>query len=102
MSAADADSVADRFGLVGKRVVAGSVVGIAAAVVARVEGASWAVTALCAADFAALVFIVWVWITLAGPMPQRRRETRACSSSLTNDQSASSTGAGGGCLARRR
>jgi uncharacterized membrane protein len=66
VSAADADPGADRFGLVGKRVVVGSVVGITAAVVALVEGASWAVAALCASDLAALVFIVWVWITVAG------------------------------------
>jgi uncharacterized membrane protein len=66
VSTADADPGADRFGLVGKRVVVGSVVGITAAVLALVEGASWAVAALCASDFAALVFIVWVWITVAG------------------------------------
>jgi len=66
VSAADADPGAERFGLVGKRVVVGSVVGIAAAVVALFEGASWAVAALCASDFAALVFIVWVWIMVAG------------------------------------
>jgi uncharacterized membrane protein len=65
VSPADAASAVDRFGLVGKRVVAGSVVGLTAAVIARVEGASWAVTALCASDFAALVFIVWVGITVA-------------------------------------
>ena len=66
VSTADADPGADRFGLVGKRAVVGSVVGIAAAVLALVAGASWAVAALCASDFAALVFIVWVWITVAG------------------------------------
>jgi uncharacterized membrane protein len=66
VSTADADPGADRFGLVGKRVVVGSVVGIAAAVLALVERASWAVAVLCASDFAALVFIVWVWITVAG------------------------------------
>jgi uncharacterized membrane protein len=66
VSTADADPGADRFGLVGKRVVVGSVVGIAAAVLTLVEGASWAVAVLCASDFAALVFIVWVWITVAG------------------------------------
>lgn len=63
---ADADSGVDRFGLAGKRVVVGSVAGIAAAVLALVEGASWAVAALCASDVAAVVFIVWVWITVAG------------------------------------
>jgi uncharacterized membrane protein len=69
MPAADADPAAtreDRSGLAGRRVIAGSLVGIAAAALARVEGASWAVAALCASDCAALVFIVWVWITVAG------------------------------------
>jgi uncharacterized membrane protein len=66
VSAAHVDPDADRLGLVGKRVVVGATVGIAAAIVARVAGASWAVTALCASDFAELVFIVWVWITVAG------------------------------------
>ena len=66
VSAVDADPGAERFGLVGKRVVVGLVVGIAAGILALVEGASWAVAALCASDVAALVFIVWVWITVAG------------------------------------
>jgi uncharacterized membrane protein len=52
--------------LAGRRVIAGSLVGIAAAALARVEGASWAVAVLCASDGAALVFILWVWITVAG------------------------------------
>jgi len=29
-------------------------------------GASWSVAALCASDVAALVFLVWVWATVAG------------------------------------
>ena len=66
VSSADANPGAGRLGLVGKRVVVGSVVGIAAAVLALVERASWAVAALCASDFAALVFIGLVWITVAG------------------------------------
>jgi uncharacterized membrane protein len=56
----------DRLGPSGKRVAAGLLVGIAAAALARVDGASWAVAALCASDGAALVFIVWVWITVTG------------------------------------
>lgn len=66
---ADTDSGtlrASRFGPAGKRVAAGSLVAVAAAVLARVEGASWAVTVLCASDGAALVFVVWVWITVTG------------------------------------
>jgi uncharacterized membrane protein len=66
VSTAGANPGSGRFGLVGKRVVVGLMVGIVAAAVALVEGASWAVAALCASDFAALVFIVWVWITVAG------------------------------------
>jgi uncharacterized membrane protein len=66
VSAADLDPGADRFGLVGKRVVVGSVVAVVAVGVARLAGATWAVTALCASDSAELVFIVWVWITVAG------------------------------------
>jgi uncharacterized membrane protein len=66
VSAADAEPGADPSGLVGKRVAVGVVVGIVAAVLARLEGGSWAVTALCASDCAALVFIVSVWFTVAG------------------------------------
>ena len=43
----------------------GSVAGIAVAAFARLEGTSWAVAALCASDVAALVFIAWVWTTVA-------------------------------------
>jgi uncharacterized membrane protein len=56
----------DHSGLAGRRLAVGSAVGIAAAVIARVAGTSWAVAALCASDGAALVFILWVWITVAG------------------------------------
>jgi uncharacterized membrane protein len=66
---ADADPAAireDRSGLAGRRVAIGSAVGIAAAALARAEGTSWAVAALCASNCAALVFIVWVWVTVVG------------------------------------
>jgi len=46
-------------------VLVGSVAGIAVAAFARLEGTSWAVAALCASDIAALVFIAWVWTTVA-------------------------------------
>ena len=39
--------------------------GCAAAVIALANGVSWSVAALCASDVAALVFIVWVWVTVA-------------------------------------
>jgi uncharacterized membrane protein len=66
--AADGDTAAirdDRSGLAGRRVLVGLAAGIAAAAFARVEGVSWAVAALCASDVAALVFIAWVWATVA-------------------------------------
>ena len=44
----------------------GAVTGIAAAAVALDHGASWSVAALCASDVAALVFIIWVWVTVWG------------------------------------
>jgi uncharacterized membrane protein len=69
MPAADADPAAtreDRSGLAGRRVLLGSLVGLAAAALARVEGTSWAVAFLCASDCAALVFIVSVWVTVVG------------------------------------
>jgi uncharacterized membrane protein len=47
---------ADRSGLPARRVAAAAVAG----------GASWSVAALSASDMAALVFVVWVWLTVAG------------------------------------
>ena len=52
--------------LAAKRVIAGVGGGIAAAAIAIGDGASWSVAALCASDVAALVFIVWVWVTVVG------------------------------------
>jgi uncharacterized membrane protein len=69
MPAGDADpavTLEDRAGLAGRRVLLGTLVGIAAAALARAEGTSWAVAFLCASDCAALVFVVWVWITVVG------------------------------------
>jgi uncharacterized membrane protein len=40
--------------------------GSAAAALALLLGASWSVAALSASDVAALVFVVWVWLTVAG------------------------------------
>jgi uncharacterized membrane protein len=60
-----ADLRDDHSGLAARRLTAGLVVGIAAVALARVAGTSWAVAALCASDAAALVFVVWVWITVA-------------------------------------
>ncbi len=56
-------------GLAARRVIAGAACGCVAAVIALASGASWSVAALCASGVAALVFIVWVWISVgrAGP-----------------------------------
>ena len=51
--------------LAAKRVIVGTGGGIVAAAIALADGASWSVAALCATDVAALVFIVWVWVTVA-------------------------------------
>jgi uncharacterized membrane protein len=64
---ADADTVSpDHSGLAAKRVIVGSVGGAGAAVLALADGASWAVALLCASDVAALVFVAWVWLSVAG------------------------------------
>ena len=55
----------DRSGLAGRRVAAGAVAGLVAAAIALTQGASWSVAALFAADAAALVFVLWVWLTVA-------------------------------------
>jgi uncharacterized membrane protein len=52
--------------LAAKRVIVGGGGGIAAAGIALADGASWSVAALCASDVAALVFVVWVWVTVTG------------------------------------
>jgi uncharacterized membrane protein len=55
-------------------VTAGAACGCAAAVIALAIGVSWSVAALYASDVAALVFIVWVWISVgrADPAATRR------------------------------
>jgi uncharacterized membrane protein len=57
---------ADHSGLAARRVIIGGIGGILAAALAVSEGASWSVAALCASDVAALVFVIWVWVTVAG------------------------------------
>lgn len=56
----------DNSGLAAKRVRVGMLGGIVVAGVALAEGASWSVAALGATDTAALVFVAWVWISVAG------------------------------------
>jgi uncharacterized membrane protein len=59
-------------------VIIGVIAGIAAAALALAEGASWSVAALCASDVAALVFVMWVWLTVAGAdAPATARIARA-------------------------
>src|SRR5439155_296080 len=53
-------------GLAVRRVIVAAVGGSAAAALALRLGASWSVAALSACDVAALVFVVWVWLTVAG------------------------------------
>jgi uncharacterized membrane protein len=66
----DSDAApADHSGLAAKRVIAGSTGGIAVAAIAALNGASWSVAALCASDVAALVFVVWVALTVASADP---------------------------------
>ena len=58
-----------RPGLAARRVIAGAACGCAVAVIALANGVSWSVAALCASDAAALVFIVWVWISVGRADP---------------------------------
>jgi uncharacterized membrane protein len=54
-----------RAGLSARRVIVGATGGAVAAALAVIGGASWSVAALFAEDVAALVFLVWVWSTIA-------------------------------------
>jgi uncharacterized membrane protein len=56
----------DHSGLAAKRVSVGGLSGIVVAGIALVAGASWSVAALAATDVAALIFVAWVWISIAG------------------------------------
>lgn len=56
----------DRSGLAAKRAVVGMLGGAVVAGIALAEGASWSVAALGATDVAALIFVAWVWISVAG------------------------------------
>ena len=53
-------------GLAARRVLIGSAAGLVAAAIAAVAGASWSVGVLCAIDVATIVYVVWVWATIAG------------------------------------
>ncbi len=66
---------ADHSGLAAKRVMVGGGGGLIAAAIAVVDGASWSVAALVASDVAAVVFVLWVWLSLAGADPARTGDT---------------------------
>lgn len=66
---------ADHSGLAATRVMVGGVGGIVAAAIAVVDGASWSVAALLASDVAAAVFVLWVWLSLAGADPATTGDT---------------------------
>jgi uncharacterized membrane protein len=59
------EAPADHSGLAARRVVAGALLGLVTAAVAVAVGASWSVAALVAEDVAAVVFVVWVWASVA-------------------------------------
>jgi uncharacterized membrane protein len=59
----------DHTGLAARRVVSALTAGVVAAAVALLAGSSWSVAALCASDVAALVFVIWVWSTIARADP---------------------------------
>jgi uncharacterized membrane protein len=63
--ALDLETPLDHSGLSARRMTAGAVVGIVAAAVAVIGGASWSVAALFAADASAVVFVGWVWLTVS-------------------------------------
>jgi len=52
-------------GVAARRVIVGAAGGAVAAGIAVAAGTSWSVAALFAEDVAALVFLVWVWSTIA-------------------------------------
>jgi uncharacterized membrane protein len=62
-----------RPGLAATRVIVSDLSGGAAAIVDLEEGASWSVAALGASDVAALVYVVWVWVTVRGTDPAATR-----------------------------
>jgi uncharacterized membrane protein len=65
----DPSVAADHSGLAARRVKVGVVGGVAAAAAAIAVGASWSVAALVASDVAALVFVIWVWLTVGSADP---------------------------------
>ena len=72
----------DHSGLARRRLVAGVGTGIIVAAAALAAGAPWSVAALCFSDAAALVYVAWVGVTVAGAdPPEAARLARAEDSS---------------------
>jgi uncharacterized membrane protein len=59
----------DHSGLAARRLIIGALVGAVAAAIALVAGASWSVAVLLAYDAGALVYVIWVWMTIGGSDP---------------------------------
>jgi uncharacterized membrane protein len=57
---------ADHHGLAARRLLVGALTGTAALVAALVIGTSWPVAMSLGWDAAALVFLIWVWVNVAG------------------------------------
>ena len=57
---------ADHSGLAARRVIIGGAAGLVAAAIAVVAGGSWSVAALFASDTAAVIYVGWVWLSVAG------------------------------------
>lgn len=74
----------DHSGVAATRVLSGLASGLLAGTTGLVIGASWPVSALYASDVAALVFVVWVWSTIARADPgETGRVARAEDASRT-------------------
>jgi uncharacterized membrane protein len=80
--------VLDHSGVAGRRVMVGVLLGVIAAAVAVIAGASWSVAALFGADVFALVFVAWVWVTVSRmDAAQTSRHARAEDASRTAAES---------------
>ncbi len=56
----------DHSGLAARRLLVGCGAAVVAAGIAAAEQASWSVVTLIAFDVGAIVYVVWVWVTIAG------------------------------------
>jgi uncharacterized membrane protein len=80
----DLETQLDHSGIAGRRVMVGVLLGLVAAAVAVIAGASWPVAALFGADLFALVFVAWVALTVSRmDAAQTERHARAEDDSRT-------------------